>query len=319
MFVVYFLEPMRELKPDLLLGGILQRAQLRDRASKLSLTCRDACEGVSEARLRRCYVHFRLRKARFGPGDILFGAAQAEGQVARNTRANGRQHDDRGSEISRPEIGPAGLNHDAVAPLRLLVDNLESATRGDLLYRMVERLAFSLNGERRSLGSPTVASVGVAPEGFDIDALIAFKQAGNSVVDYPEGEAVGRDAIVEVSCGIWLPAACPDVLPADNVELLDAQIAVQGANIPATPEAERALAERGVLVIPDFVANAGGVICAAVEYHGGGQDEAFATIETKIRTNVREVLETVKRTGGLPRAVAEGIAMERVKEAMSGR
>ena len=69
-----------------------------------------------------------------------------------------------------------------------------------------------------------------------------------------------------VPCDILIPAARPDVLRADNVERLNCKLVVQGANIPATPEAERYMFERGVVSVPDFIANAGGVICAAVEY-----------------------------------------------------
>jgi len=65
---------------------------------------------------------------------------------------------------------------------------------------------------------------------------------------------------------------------------------LQGANIPATAEAETILHQRGVLSVPDFIANAGGVICAAVEYHGGTEASAFALIAEKIRHNSQIVL-----------------------------
>ncbi|HEY5646196.1 MAG TPA: hypothetical protein VIS76_09655, partial [Pseudomonadales bacterium] len=94
---------------------------------------------------------------------------------------------------------------------------------------------------------------------------------------------------------------------------------IQGANIPATQAAEAILAERGVLVIPDFVANAGGVICAAVEYHGGNQSMAMATIAERIRANVTEVLSRAAADAVLPRAAAMNIARERVLTAMSFR
>jgi len=58
------------------------------------------------------------------------------------------------------------------------------------------------------------------------------------------------------------------VVREDNVGRLKTKLVLQGANIPFTPGAERALAAKGVLVIPDFIANAGGVICAAMEYAG---------------------------------------------------
>jgi len=159
----------------------------------------------------------------------------------------------------------------------------------------------------------------VAPDGFDVADLIAFKDAGNGVAQYGAGEAIDAHDIVAVDCDVWIPAARPDVLRADNVDRLKARVVAQGANIPATAEAERRLAERGVLVIPDFIANAGGVICASVEYHGGTQAQALAAIVEKIAANTREVLERSAKTGRLPRAIAVEMATERVKRAMSFR
>ena len=93
----------------------------------------------------------------------------------------------------------------------------------------------------------------------------------------------------------------------------------QGANIPCTPEAEQALHARGILVIPDFIANAGGVICASVEYHGGTQSMAMETIEEKIRLNTRSVLDAMRLRHVTPRKAAVDLARERVVSAMSYR
>jgi glutamate dehydrogenase (NAD(P)+) len=94
---------------------------------------------------------------------------------------------------------------------------------------------------------------------------------------------------------------------------------VQGANIPFTVGAEKQLHARGVLVVPDFIANAGGVICAAMEYRGATQSAAFAAIEEKLRANTRQVLETVKAKKLLPRDAAMQLALGRVKKAMEYR
>jgi glutamate dehydrogenase (NAD(P)+) len=91
----------------------------------------------------------------------------------------------------------------------------------------------------------------------------------------------------------------------------------QGANIPFTPEAERVLHENKVLILPDFIANAGGVICASVEYHGGTQSQALQIIEEKIRANTEEVLANAKKSGTLPRHAAVALAEARVKKAMT--
>ncbi|MFZ0692602.1 MAG: Glu/Leu/Phe/Val dehydrogenase, partial [Alphaproteobacteria bacterium] len=158
-----------------------------------------------------------------------------------------------------------------------------------------------------------------AAGGLDIEALARLKVEGKSVVEHGEGEKLATDAIVGVPCDIWIPAARPDVLRADNVMRLEARLVAEGANIPATAEAEQALHERGILVLPDFIANAGGVIAAAVEYHGGSEAAAFAAIAEKIGRNVKLVLEEAARKHSLPRAAATALAERRVREAMKLR
>ncbi|MDH4319700.1 MAG: Glu/Leu/Phe/Val dehydrogenase, partial [Desulfobulbaceae bacterium] len=113
------------------------------------------------------------------------------------------------------------------------------------------------------------------PDGLDIEALIDLKKQGKSVIDAPFGTKAGCEAIIDIECEIWIPAARPDVIHADNVHRLKAKLIPQGANIPFTPEAEKYLHAHSTLVIPDFIANAGGVICAAVEYRGEGQSAAM--------------------------------------------
>lgn len=152
--------------------------------------------------------------------------------------------------------------------------------------------------------------------GIDVDALALTKKARGSVAEHAGVDVFARDDIVGVECDIWIPAARPDVLNADNVRDLKAKLMVQGANIPATAEAERILHDRGILSVPDFIANAGGVICAAVEYHGGTQAAAFEQIEEKIRRNTAEVLKRSLETGDQPRKSAQEIAEERVRSAM---
>ncbi|MEJ2374847.1 MAG: Glu/Leu/Phe/Val dehydrogenase [Pseudolabrys sp.] len=157
------------------------------------------------------------------------------------------------------------------------------------------------------------------PAGLDIGALTALKEAGRSLREHDKGSKLAIDAIVDVDCDIWIPAARPDVLRADNVARLRAKLVPQGANIPCTPEAEQVLHERGVLVVPDFIANAGGVICASIEYRGGTQHAAFDYIDERIRANTRAVLEESRRGKALPRAAALALAERRVRAAMATR
>ncbi len=157
------------------------------------------------------------------------------------------------------------------------------------------------------------------PRGLDVAALIALKQAGRSLVEHRGARVVDRDALIDVECEIWIPAARPDVIREDNVERLRTRLVVAGANIPITAGAERRLHERGILVIPDFIANAGGVICGALEYRGATQAAAFAAIAEKIRANTAEVLSSAAREAIRPREAAVRLAVERVKRAMTTR
>ena len=155
--------------------------------------------------------------------------------------------------------------------------------------------------------------------GFDLERLLAHKAAGHSVAGCDQGEPLDAGALLAVACEIWIPAARPDVITEQNAGRISAKIVAQGANIPATQAAERILAERGILVLPDFVANAGGVICAAVEYHGGSETQALSTITERIGANTTEVLKRAAASGQLPRDAAMEIARERVLRAMSFR
>ena len=158
-----------------------------------------------------------------------------------------------------------------------------------------------------------------SPNGLDVDDLLALKQEGKSVTAYRDATKIDRDAVIDVECDIWIPAARPDVVNADNVQRLNTRLVVEGANIPFTHAAEKYLADKGVLCVPDFIANAGGVICAAMEYQGASQAAAFQTIEEKLRRNTALVLEAVKHKQILPRQAAMELATERVKKAMSFR
>jgi glutamate dehydrogenase (NAD(P)+) len=157
------------------------------------------------------------------------------------------------------------------------------------------------------------------PDGLDVEDLIAHKASGKQLGDYAAGRPLERDELIGVECEIWVPAARPDAITEANAGRIEARMVVSGANIPASAGAERILHERGVLNVPDFIANAGGVICAAVEYHGGSEAQVFTTIEEKIRRNTQEVLEQAARRRVLPRQAAVDLATERVRRAMETR
>ncbi|MBI3757737.1 MAG: Glu/Leu/Phe/Val dehydrogenase [Deltaproteobacteria bacterium] len=241
-------------------------------------------------------------------------------------------HDEIGRAVGLPlEIG--GIPLDVIGAtgfgLSVCIDNARLFCGLELRNARVVVQGFGAVGKHaaRFLAAKGVVLVGAAdsqgtlfnPEGIDVARLIELKDSGKSVLDYPTGDKLAQDAVLDLDCDIWIPAARPDVLRADNASRLKAKLVAQGANIPCTLEAEQILHDRGVLVVPDFIANAGGVICAAVEYHGGTQALAFQTIEEKLRVNTRLVLEEAAKTRQPPRQAAVALAERRVRTAMGYR
>ncbi|MGC9443977.1 MAG: Glu/Leu/Phe/Val family dehydrogenase [Candidatus Methanospirareceae archaeon] len=157
------------------------------------------------------------------------------------------------------------------------------------------------------------------PRGLNVEALIALKDAGKSVSEYTDGEKLDCNAVIELECDIWIPAARPDVINETNVNRLKTRLVMEGANIPITRGAEKWLHEHGVLCVPDIIANAGGVISAAMEYRGASPSAAFRAIEEKMLLNTRLVLGEAAAQGIMPREAAEELALDRLKRCMSYR
>jgi len=157
------------------------------------------------------------------------------------------------------------------------------------------------------------------PNGLDYDKLLRVKKATGTVRNYKEGRAMENVDLFRLPVDIIIPGARPDTITEKNVHDIKAKLIVQAANIPATLEAERILHDRGVLVVPDFIANAGGVITCAVECRGGTEREAFEVIKEKIIKNTKVVLDMVRDQKMLPRAAAEKVARERVLKSMEYR
>ena len=153
------------------------------------------------------------------------------------------------------------------------------------------------------------------PDGLDLDRLLALHNEGRSVIEYGK-KIADKDAIIDVACDIWVPAARPDVITTDNLARLKTRMIPQGANIPMSNETEKILHEQGVLVLPDFIANAGGVICGAVEYRGGTRAQAEETIVKTVSANTRTILDDVKKNGVLPREAAVTLARKKLLEAI---
>jgi len=225
--------------------------------------------------------------------------------------------------IPLDEVGATGwgISHVADVALRYCDFGFEGARVAVQGFGAVGKHAARFLAEKGAVLVAASDSKGTLhdPNGLDIAGLTGLKAAGKKVCDYAGGRKLAPDAVIDVECDIWIPAARPDVVREDNVQRLRTKLVIQGANIPFTLGAEKYLHEKGVLSVPDFVANAGGVICAAMEYRGQSQSAAFAAIEEKLRANTEQVLARAKREAILPRAAAMALAVERIRRAMALR
>ncbi|GAC1409761.1 MAG: glutamate dehydrogenase [Actinomycetota bacterium] len=125
--------------------------------------------------------------------------------------------------------------------------------------------------------------------GLNPTALLRHRQEYDTIAGFPGGDAISNDELLEIKCDVLVPAALEDQLHEGNADQVQAQIVVEGANGPTTPEADQILNDRGVLVVPDILANAGGV---TVSYFEWVQDiAAYFWSEDEVNARLRAIME----------------------------
>ncbi|HLC83371.1 MAG TPA: Glu/Leu/Phe/Val dehydrogenase [Bacteroidia bacterium] len=149
-------------------------------------------------------------------------------------------------------------------------------------------------------------------KGLDFSKVAEIKKKTGSIINYKDAKKLKNGKLFEQRVDILIPAAQPDVINKSNYQKVNAKIIVEGANIPIPHDIEEKLNKKGVLVIPDFVANAGGVISSYIEYIGKREKNVFPLIESKIKKNTKIVLDHSKKNKISPRKAAEKIALKRI-------
>jgi glutamate dehydrogenase/leucine dehydrogenase len=152
--------------------------------------------------------------------------------------------------------------------------------------------------------------------GISFSELKKIKESTGSVTNYAKGTALEGAKLLELPADVLITAALPNLINEANVEKIQAKIIVEGSNIPATSAIEQRLFEKEILVVPDFVANAGGVISSYVEYIGGSEQKMFKLVEQKIVRNTKIVLENATKQNTKPRDAALRIAETRLRKKM---
>lgn len=145
-------------------------------------------------------------------------------------------------------------------------------------------------------------------KGLDYEVLMKTKKETGTVSNYPGAKLMLNDAMPGLNVDILIPAAIPDFITIRDVNKIKAKLIVEASNIPTTPNIERMLWKRGITVVPDFVANAGGVIGSWVEWEGKSSKFAFKEITAREKKNTKRVLETAEKENMTPREAAMDIA-----------
>jgi len=154
------------------------------------------------------------------------------------------------------------------------------------------------------------------PNGLDYEKLGKIKKETQSVTNYKPGQILSHKELFELPVDVLVPASIPDVINEKNADRIRARVIVEAANIPITPRSERQLHEKGILVVPDIIANAGGVISSYAEYMGENPLHMFEMVEKKIVRNTSLVIKEAQEESTSLREAALRIAERRVKEAM---
>lgn len=156
-------------------------------------------------------------------------------------------------------------------------------------------------------------------DGLDVPALLdARRAAGDAALQAcPEAELLPREALFALEVDVLVPGARPHVIDAAVAERVQARAIAPIANVPLTEEAEARLHQRGVHVVPDFVANAGGVLIGAIDLLGGSADDLFRVLEEQIGRMTRASLAEAREARLPPRVLAVRQARAKVLAARS--
>jgi glutamate dehydrogenase (NAD(P)+) len=161
--------------------------------------------------------------------------------------------------------------------------------------------------------------------GIDTKALAEHLRAGHHIEEFPGAEPVMAEEFLSTECDVFIPAALGGMIHGDNVHLLKARMVVEGANSPVTPKADELLEERGIWVIPDILANAGGVVVSYFEWVQNLQHFRWEEREVNdklakiMRRAFGQVLERSRADDCSMRIAAYEVGIERVVEASRTR
>jgi glutamate dehydrogenase (NAD(P)+) len=159
------------------------------------------------------------------------------------------------------------------------------------------------------------------PNGLDVDLALAHKQETGQLHGLKDTESITNDELLVLDCDVLAPCALEQVITSDNADRIKAKVICEGANGPTTPAADEILDDRGIMVLPDVLVNAGGVVVSYFEWVQGLQEYFWKEDEVNARLNditsraFHETWATYEARSTTMRIAAYGLAVQRVSQA----
>lgn len=157
------------------------------------------------------------------------------------------------------------------------------------------------------------------PAGLDVEELLRVKDETGRIADYRKGKRIQAGEELCMPADVMVPCAKGDVVDEKTAAGIQARIVVEGANFAVSPEAAKILHQKGIWFVPDFVANAGGVIAAYIESINGTPTQAFDRTKEIVRNNTMEMFRKSMETNVPPADAALAVARGRVVAAMQAK
>jgi glutamate dehydrogenase/leucine dehydrogenase len=163
------------------------------------------------------------------------------------------------------------------------------------------------------------------PKGLDLEGLLNHKKETGSLEGFGGSETISNAELLALPCDILVPAALEKQIVEANAANIKARIIVEGANGPTTPEADKILYDNGIFVIPDVLANSGGVVVSYFEWVQGlqsffwSEEEVNRQLKTVMNNAFNEVLEISQREKVNMRIAAYMLSVGRIAQAMTLR
>jgi len=204
-----------------------------------------------------------------------------------------------------------------LAGLRVAVQGFGNV--GSVFARFVSQLGATVVAISDSSGGVYNA------HGVDVPAAIAYKRGGGALTEFPGGDRITNEDLIVLACDVLAPCALEQIITDQNADAVRARIVVEGANAPTTPAADEILQENGAVIIPDVLANAGGVVVSYFEWVQGLQEYFWK--EDEVNERLREIVSrafaetwALHESRGVPtRMAAYGLGVQRVAEATTTR